>query len=238
MAAAVVVWARAGVTCDAAKTAADPMTTSLRSNMADPRRAIHRALRDHITDNKGRPPKLAGARRVSRRAPLIYQPACKPGSVGRRFPFARRPFLCDAGCPAPAATYPGGWSGQTGARPPLSRGQVCRSRAAPIRSCSRWGLPCRLRCRRRGALLPHRFTLAPLLSLSLPRFAGEGRVGDGRSHSLWHFPWGCPRRTLSGTVSSVEPGLSSPAAFRPLPERPSGRLTSYRWAFDMPAVKV
>ena len=32
--------------------------------------------------------------------------------------------------------------------------------AAPIRSCSRWGLPCRRRCRRRGALLPPRFTLA------------------------------------------------------------------------------
>ena len=31
--------------------------------------------------------------------------------------------------------------------------------AAPIRSCSRWGLPCRARCRPRGALLPHLFTL-------------------------------------------------------------------------------
>ncbi len=31
---------------------------------------------------------------------------------------------------------------------------------APIRSCSRWGLPCRRRCRPRGALLPHPFTLA------------------------------------------------------------------------------
>lgn len=32
--------------------------------------------------------------------------------------------------------------------------------ATPIRSCSRWGLPCRDRYRPRGALLPHRFTLA------------------------------------------------------------------------------
>ena len=31
--------------------------------------------------------------------------------------------------------------------------------AIPIRSCSRWGLPCRFRCRTRGALLPHLFTL-------------------------------------------------------------------------------
>jgi len=32
-------------------------------------------------------------------------------------------------------------------------------RAAPIRSCSRWGLPCRSCCQDRGALLPHPFTL-------------------------------------------------------------------------------
>jgi len=32
--------------------------------------------------------------------------------------------------------------------------------AIPTWSCSRWGLPCRRRCRRRGALLPHHFTLA------------------------------------------------------------------------------
>ena len=30
---------------------------------------------------------------------------------------------------------------------------------SPIRSCFGWGLPCRRRCRRRGELLPHRFTL-------------------------------------------------------------------------------
>ena len=35
-----------------------------------------------------------------------------------------------------------------------------QGRAVPIRSCSRWGLPCRFRCRSRGALLPHPFTLA------------------------------------------------------------------------------
>jgi len=32
--------------------------------------------------------------------------------------------------------------------------------AVPTWSCSRWGLPCRRRCRKRGALLPHHFTLA------------------------------------------------------------------------------
>ncbi len=33
-----------------------------------------------------------------------------------------------------------------------------RTRAIPIRPCSRWGLPCRVRYRPRGALLPHPFT--------------------------------------------------------------------------------
>ncbi len=53
-------------------------------------------------------------------------------------------------------------------------------------------------------------TFSPLPARSLPSPAVR---------SLWHFPWGRPRRTLSGTVFSVEPGLSSP-----LRERPSGRL--------------
>src|SRR4029079_17797223 len=44
--------------------------------------------------------------------------------------------------------------------------------ATPICSCSPWGLPCRRRCRRRGALLPPPFTLTSasrggLLSVAL-----------------------------------------------------------------------
>ena len=49
-------------------------------------------------------------------------------------------------------------------------------RTNPIRHCSRWGLPCHFRCRKRGGPLPHRFTLTRLgglfsvaLSLELPR---------------------------------------------------------------------
>jgi hypothetical protein len=52
---------------------------------------------------------------VSCRALSIDQPACKPGSVVR-VASPRRPFLCDAGCPARRATYPGGWSGPTEGR--------------------------------------------------------------------------------------------------------------------------
>jgi hypothetical protein len=45
-------------------------------------------------------------------------------------------------------------------RPARRRRRLPTSPAAPTWSCSRWGLPCRCRCRRRGALLPHHFTLA------------------------------------------------------------------------------
>ena len=60
--------------------------------------------------------KLAGPAGVSRRAPNVYQPACKPGSVGRgNFP-PRRPFLCDLDCSGAAATYPDGIGSGHGSR--------------------------------------------------------------------------------------------------------------------------
>ena len=83
--------------------------------------------------------------------------------------------------------------------------------AAPIRSCSRWGLPCRPRCRGRGALLPPRFTLA-------------GRRGAPCGPAvcfLWHCPWGRPRRALPGTVPPWSPDLPHRARS---PARPSGLL--------------
>lgn len=70
--------------------------------------------------------------------------------------------------------------GSSGLNDPVSA--VCAnaqrtSRKTPIWHCSQWGLPCRLRCRKRGELLPHRFTLTSdiegglfsvALSLGLP----------------------------------------------------------------------
>ena len=75
--------------------------------------------------------------------------------------------------------------------------------AAPIRSCSRWGLPCRPRCRGRGALLPHRFTLA-----CCERPIARGAISGSPELAvcfLWHFPWGRPRRPLAGTVFPWSP---------------------------------
>ncbi len=82
---------------------------------------------------------LDARRPVSR----VLSPPCGDG----------RPFLCDARYRAPDATNPGGGAG-------LPPDTVLPHPAAPIRSCSRWGLPCHPCCQGRGALLPHRFTLA------------------------------------------------------------------------------
>ena len=142
--------------------------------------------------------KLAGARRICRRAPLSYQPACKPGSVWpaskpagvTAIPLVRR-------LPGASSNLPE-WLIRTDPAP--------RGRAIPIRFCSRWGLPCRRRCRRRGALLPHRFTLAatiryaPRRSLLCGTVPGTGR--NRRPPDVIRHRW------------SMEPGLSSPAAFR------------------------
>ena len=78
--------------------------------------------------------------------------ACKPGSVEGN-------HSSGIASPAPQATYPEAARGHT-----LQRGDF------PIWPCSRWGLPCRRCCHRRGALLPHLFTLTGAL-LQLRRFA-------------------------------------------------------------------
>ena len=87
----------------------------------------------------------------------------------------------------------------------------------PIWPCSRWGLPCRPCCHVRGALLPHRFTLA---------FAGcPARAVS----SLWHFPWGRPRRPLAATVDPWSPDFPPPRSMAAKPAhaaaavRPAGR---------------
>ena len=63
--------------------------------------------------------------------------------------------------------------------------------ATPIRSCSRWGLPCRSCCQGRGALLPHPFDLTRpkpggvlSVALSLMRFAEALRTA-GRYPAPW-----------------------------------------------------
>jgi hypothetical protein len=75
--------------------------------------------------------------------------------------------------------------------------------AAPIRSCSRWGLPCRPCCQGRGALLPHRFALA---RGTRPACAGRSCTGGLFSVAL---SLGSPPPAVSRHRVPVEPGLSS-----------------------------
>ena len=120
------------------------------------------------------------------------QTACKPGSV----PASRQGMAIHLGRPLPDASRDR--PGRRRENPPACRLSLKRQRAAvPTWSCSRWGLPCRLRHRRRGALLPPRFALA-----------GTRRLAGGFfsvALSLGSPPPGVTRHRVS-----MEPGLSSP----------------------------
>jgi hypothetical protein len=92
-------------------------------------------------------------------------------------------------------------------------------RAVPIRSCSRWGLPCRRRCRRRGALLPHHFTLTAANANMPRRYVFCGTVPG-------FAPAGCyPAPFVRGARTFLSGNLSVPQ------ERPSDRLTAQGWGY-------
>src|SRR3990170_6809936 len=133
-----------------------------------------------------------------RRAGVTHAPAvschqaCKPGSVPRE---GRWPFILGAPCGASHATNPGGSSESRLAA-------VSRSHAAPIRSCSRWGLPCRPCYQERGALLPHPFTLTRLR----PKAWAGGLLSVALSLGL-------PPPEVIRHRASMENGLSSPPGY-------------------------
>ena len=96
---------------------------------------------------------------------------CRPDSVPRRAAFIH----LGQAFPPGSCSLPGG----------LVRRGGRRGRATldpPIRPCSAWGLPCPLRYRKGGALLPHPFTLTSgrirrrsALCGTFPRVAAAGR---------------------------------------------------------------
>ena len=69
----------------------------------------------------------------------------------------------------------------------------------PIRSCSRWGLPCRC-CYQQARC-----------AFTAPFHPYPGHAGA--VYFLWHFPWGRPRRPLTGTVFPWSPDLPPAEAF-------------------------
>ena len=161
-------------------------------------------------DPHGCPPETAliPIRSADRSTRRWRQTACKPGSVpppgncrktGMAIPLGRS--SPSASCDRPERRREG------------SPGAPNRSGApaAPTWSCSRWGFPCRRRCRPRGALLPHHFTLA-----ARPAFR-EGR----RYIFCGTFPGvapagGYPAPCLRGARTFLSP--------RTRGERPSDRL--------------
>ena len=145
-----------------------------------------------------------------------YQPACKPGFVGHR-PIAR-------------TIRDGHSSGTTFAR--------CLEQ--PTRTASLTS-PCGVialrrtfpRCRPYSVLLPVWFAMPfplpdPRCALTAPfhPYSPSSPKGlkAGGSFSV-ALSLGSPPPDVIRHRMSMEPGLSSPATFRPLRERPSGRLT-------------
>ncbi len=159
-------------------------------------------LRSCLQDawNRGVPAGLGGWR----------QTACKPGSV--RDACAPRDGHSSGTRIAACLARP---TRTTGRKRPRCRSRTRRGRrsAVPIRSCSRWGLPCRRRCRQRGALLPHRFALARNMADL------RGRHAVRAVCFLWHCPWGRPRRPLAGTVLPWSPDF--PPSCRHDSDRPA-----------------
>jgi hypothetical protein len=128
---------------------------------------------------------------------ISCQGTCKPGSV--------HPLRGSATIPL-GRKLPSASSDQPGRRAETG---PC---AAPIRSCTRWGLPCRARCRPRGALLPHPFALT------------RPKAGGMLSVALSLTP---PKTKPPGVTRhrcSVEPGLSSPRLRGPRPPGPLAGL--------------
>ena len=106
-------------------------------------------------------------------------------------------------------------------RPTRTAGRECpcilADAAVPIRSCSRWGLPCRPCCQGRGALLPHRFALA--------RGPPCGACAGGLFSVALSL--GSPPPAVNRHRIPVEPGLSSIRGVS-RGQRPSGRLADGR----------
>ena len=143
-----------------------------------------------------------------------YQPACKPGSVGPR-PLARtrRDGHSSGAMFAHRLKQP-----TRTADPTRSRGVIAYANP-PLR-------------RPYSVLLPVWFALPPPLPAARcaltapfhPYSREPRRASAGGSFSV-ALSLGSPPPDVIRHRVSMEPGLSSPAAFRRLPERPSGRLT-------------
>ena len=143
------------------------------------------------------PPHAASCRAASVRQGIKCQTVCKPGSVPSE----------DGDDHSSGPPIAGRFSRPTrtsGAVNPAKR----TPRDVPIWSCSRRGLPCRRRCRLRGGLLPHPFTLT-------------AREREAVCF-LWRYPSGRPGRKLSAAFSPWSPDFPRRGQAPAATARPSG----------------
>src|SRR5438093_5139848 len=130
-----------------------------------------------------------------------YQPACKPGSVGHH---------------SLAQVIRDGHSSGTMFAHGLEQPTRTASMTSPCGVIAFANLP---RCRPYSVLLPVWFAMPfPLpdtrCALTAPFHpCCPSLSGGGAVRSLWHFPWGCPRRMLSGTVCRWSPDFPPPQPF-------------------------
>jgi len=112
------------------------------------------------------------------------------------------------GRPLPDASrdLPERWRGN----PPAPEGAT-----VPIQSCSGWGLPCRRRCRKRGALLPHPFTLAT---------PADEKPADGRFAFCGTFPGVAPAGRYPAPLFRGARTFLPGGCRETAPRRPSGHL--------------
>ncbi len=69
----------------------------------------------------------------------------------------------------------------------LPRNSAGRTLCSSIWSCSRWGLPCHFCCQKRGALLPHPFTLTDLPKQTGGILSVALAVGSRLPGVTWHL---------------------------------------------------
>ena len=168
----------------------------------------------------GRVAKMAGARRCSRRAPSTYQPACKPGSVGRGMHKTRVNALLLAARDGHSSGTPVTRRLQQPTRTTGPRHRSRNLRRAPSLFGLAPGGVCRAASVAGSAVRSYR-TVSPLrLPRGRSRFAFCGTFPGLRYACTQLLPPDVIRHRMS-----MEPGLSSRAAFRHWYERPSGRLT-------------
>lgn len=146
--------------------------------------------------NDGRLRNVVPVRAMGKLSVCGDQPACKPGSVwGPKA--SRRPFLWDAARAAPQATHPNDRPGEGWRRTAVSF----------LFGLAPGGVYlCRFRCRSRGGLLPHPFTLTPRRTNPAGRSVFCGTVPGVAPAGRYPAPF------LRGARTFLPRGLSALAA--------------------------